>query len=63
MRRINETGGQAAAFQADVAVGSECKKLVDGAVQHLRQLDILINNAGTTTFEPPNGLEALTEQI
>ncbi len=61
--RINEIGGKAAAFQADVAVESECKNLVENAVQHFGQLDVLINNAGTTTFVPHNELEALTEQI
>jgi glucose 1-dehydrogenase len=45
-RRIVEGGGDAAAFQADLAVSNQRDRLIAAVVAHFERLDILINNAG-----------------
>ena len=61
--RIGDAGGQARAVQADVSEEADCKRLVATTVEHFGQLDVLVNNAGTTTFVPHDQLDALTEDI
>lgn len=46
--QIKEAGGEATAVQADVADFAEAHALVQKAIDHYGQVDILINNAGTT---------------
>ena len=60
---ITAAGGQALAVQADVSEEADCKRLVAATVEHFGQLDVLVNNAGTTTFVPHDELDALTEDI
>ena len=60
---ITAAGGQALAVQADVSEEADCKRLVATTVEHFGQLDVLVNNAGTTTFVPHDELDALTEDI
>jgi NAD(P)-dependent dehydrogenase (short-subunit alcohol dehydrogenase family) len=43
---INEQGGEAIYQRADVAVESECRALIDRAVQHFGKIDVLVNNVG-----------------
>lgn len=50
--RIRRAGGQAVAFQADLARGEERARLVDCVVEALGPVDILINNAAITYFAP-----------
>lgn len=45
---VTDHGGQAAAFQADVADLDQCAAMVDAVVEQLGPIRILINNAGTT---------------
>ncbi len=45
---IREAGGQAEAFQADVADFSQAKALIDFAVKTFGGIHILVNNAGIT---------------
>jgi len=45
---IRRLGGRALAIQADLRAVSECRRLVEEAVQFLGGLDILVNNAGVT---------------
>jgi NAD(P)-dependent dehydrogenase (short-subunit alcohol dehydrogenase family) len=45
---VEQLGRRAAALPADVSVVSECKALVDQAIQFLGHLDVLVNNAGLT---------------
>lgn len=52
-------GGAAIAVQADVAQDDQCKKLVDAAIEQWGQLDIVVNNAGTTKFMNHDNLEGL----
>ena len=61
--QVTGAGGQAIAIQADVSEEADCKRLVAETVAHFGQLDMLVNNAGTTTFVPHDELEALTEDI
>jgi 3-oxoacyl-[acyl-carrier protein] reductase len=44
--RINEAGGEAVAWQADLAEHARIPALVDTVVRRFRGLDILVNNAG-----------------
>ncbi|MFN2188044.1 MAG: 3-oxoacyl-[acyl-carrier-protein] reductase [Candidatus Promineifilaceae bacterium] len=45
---IEEKGGRAFAFQADVGSFEEAKSLVKATIDTYGQVDILVNNAGTT---------------
>jgi 3-oxoacyl-[acyl-carrier protein] reductase len=46
--QIKAGGGQAAAFQADVAVFQQAQDLIKFAIETFGNLDILVNNAGIT---------------
>jgi 3-oxoacyl-[acyl-carrier protein] reductase len=61
--QIEAAGGRALAVQADVAEEADCKRLVATTVEHFGQLDVLVNNAGTTKFVPHDQLDDLTEDI
>ena len=50
--QVLAAGGQAIAIQADVSEEADCKRLVAATIEHFGQLDMLVNNAGTTTFVP-----------
>ena len=43
---IQEEGGEALAFQADVTSASDCRDMVEAAIARYGQLDILDNNVG-----------------
>ena len=43
---IKREGGAASAFQADVSKASDCKAMVDAALERFGRLDILDNNVG-----------------
>lgn len=48
VRKIQEAGGKAAAFQADVSDIKQAEALVKFAIQTFGDLSILVNNAGIT---------------
>jgi 3-oxoacyl-[acyl-carrier protein] reductase len=56
---VEKQGVKALAFQADVAVDAECRAMVREAERAFGQLDVLVNNAGTTTFIPHADLDAV----
>lgn len=60
---LREHGVQAHAIQANVGVVAEAERLVEETVKLFGRIDILINNAGTTTVVPHADLESLTEEI
>jgi 3-oxoacyl-[acyl-carrier protein] reductase len=48
VKKIEETGGKAAAFQADVSDIKQAEALIKFAVEKFGDLSILVNNAGIT---------------
>ncbi len=60
---VESAGGEAIVLQGDVSEQADCERLVASTVEAFGRLDVLVNNAGTTTFVPHNELEALTEDI
>src|SRR5438552_342791 len=52
-REIQGEGGAASAVIADVSRDADVKRLVDAAVGEFGQLDIVVNNAGTTHRNRP----------
>lgn len=55
-------GVKAFAVQADVANDDDCRRLVQTAVDSFGRLDVLVNNAGTTSFIPHHDLESVTAE-
>ena len=61
--RIVALGGEAISVQADVSDNTQCVNLVKQTVARFGQLNILINNAGTTTFVDHRELDLLSDDI
>ena len=61
--RIREAGGEAICVQADVSDEAQCQALVAAAVSEFGKLDVLVNNAGTTTFVDHKALDLLSDDI
>jgi 3-oxoacyl-[acyl-carrier protein] reductase len=47
---VEALGVKSVLVQADVARDQDCRALVDAAVGAFGRLDVLVNNAGTTSF-------------
>lgn len=58
-KEIQDAGGHASTFQADVSNIDEVKRLVAGVISKYSRLDILVNNAGVFDLAP---LEAITPE-
>ncbi len=54
-------GAQAALCQADVAEDKPVRAMVAVALETFGRLDVLVNNAGTTTFIPHDDMDAVTD--
>lgn len=50
--RINEAGGEALAFPADVTDPAQVEAMVDAARREFGRIDVLINNAGSALDRP-----------
>jgi 3-oxoacyl-[acyl-carrier protein] reductase len=60
---IISQGGTAVICQADISEEPQCIRIVNKAIESFEQLDIVINNAGTTEFVSHKDLNALTDDI
>lgn len=56
---IRAAGGEAVAIRGDVTDDTACRRLAEETVARFGRIDILINNAGTTTFAAHGDLDAL----
>lgn len=63
LEKIRKMNGHAAIFQADIRNKNEAKALVEFSVSQYQKLNIVVNNAGSTTFVPHDDLDALTDEI
>jgi 3-oxoacyl-[acyl-carrier protein] reductase len=59
---VEKRGTKAIAYRADVARDDECRAMVAEADRAFGRLDVLVNNAGTTSFIPHADLEAVTSE-
>ena len=59
---VRALGVEVMVVQADVASDADCRNLVELACRKWERLDLLVNNAGTTTFVPLGDLESLSEE-
>lgn len=63
VRLINQAGGRAAAFQADVSQDREVRAMVETIVEQWGTIDLLVNNASITRHIPFDQLEAATDDV
>ncbi|MGA2969937.1 MAG: SDR family oxidoreductase [Acidimicrobiales bacterium] len=49
--------------QADIANADDCARLINEVLEHYGQLDVLVNNAGTTKMIPHYDLEAANVDV
>lgn len=56
---LHAIGGSHQAVRADVADDAAVRELVERATERAGTLDLLVNNAGTTSETPPRDLDAL----
>ncbi len=62
VKDLEAFGVKAIAHQADVSDDAQCRAMVDVATGAFGRLDVLVNNAGTTTFVAHQDLEGLKNE-
>jgi 3-oxoacyl-[acyl-carrier protein] reductase len=58
-KELAALGVKAVAVRADVSNDADCREMVGAAHEAFGRVDVLINNAGTTSFIPHNDLDAV----
>jgi ketoreductase RED2 len=61
--RVAASLPSASYLQADVAVEEEARRLIDATLERHGRLDVLVNNAGTTSVIPHQDLDAATLEV
>ncbi len=56
-------GVKSMAVKADVSDDAQCRALVGAALDAFGRLDVLVNNAGTTSFIPHPDLDAVNDEV
>ena len=59
---VEAAGVKGVAFQCDVADDAQCRAMVDAATRAFGRLDVLVNNAGTTSFIPHAELDEVDDE-
>jgi 3-oxoacyl-[acyl-carrier protein] reductase len=59
---VRALGVRSIAVKADVSVDADCRALIAAAVGAFGRLDVLVNNAGTTSFINHGDLEAVGDE-
>jgi len=59
LAELHELGGKHIALQADVSDDGSVRTMVETVMSDLGRLNVLVNNAGTTSETPPDDLEGV----
>jgi 3-oxoacyl-[acyl-carrier protein] reductase len=59
---VQEAGARALVVKADVAFDAECRAMVESALATFGRIDVLVNNAGTTSFIDHGDLDAVGDE-
>jgi len=62
VQQIDGYGGAAIAVQANVSENTACKALVAQTIEAFGRIDVLVNNAGVTSFIPHNALDQVRDE-
>jgi len=58
-----DVGVKSIAVRADVSQDDDCRAMVAAAMSEFGRLDVLVNNAGTTSFIDHEDLDAVTDDV
>ncbi len=56
-------GADVLLIQGDIALDVDCRRMIDETMAKWGRLDVLVNNAGTTTYVNHDNLEGLTPEV